>query len=135
MGIITKVKLEGGAKLRKRLNKMDPASNFAILRRSISEVAVKISSDARENQLLKGRGRVHDSKLTNRSFTLRNSIGVDLRALPKFAEVGTDLKYAARHEFGLDGFPVRAFMEPAFEKISPQVPAIIVKHWKREAGL
>lgn len=135
MGIITKVKIEGGANLRKRLNKMDPASNFAILRRSIAEIAVRISADARENQLLKGRGRVHDSKLTNRSFDLRDSIGPDLRSLPKFAEVGTDIEYAARHEFGLDGFPERAFMEPALEKIEPMIPAIIVKHWRREGGI
>lgn len=134
-GILTTVKIEGGAELRRRLNKMDPATNFRIMRKGIAEIAVKISSNARTKQLLKGRGDVQPSRLTNRSFDLRDSIGPDLRALPKFAEVGTDIDYAARHEFGLDGYPVRAFMEPALEAIEPQIPAIIVKHWRRQGGV
>lgn len=134
-GILTAVKIEGGAELRRRLNKMDPATNFSIMRKAIAEIAVEISKDARKNQLLKGRGAVHPSRLTNRSFDLRDSIGPDLRALPKFAEVGTDIDYAATHEFGLGPYPERAFMEPAFEVVEPRIPAIVVHHWRRQGGI
>jgi len=78
---------------------------------------------------------VHPSKLTNRSFRLRDSIGTDLRALPKFVEVGTDVDYAAKHEFGLKNFPERPFMEPALKVIRPKMTGIVIRHWKREAGL
>ena len=134
-GILTPVKIEGGAELRRRLNKMDPATNFRIMTAGIKEIAVKIGANARGKQILKGRGPVQKSKITNRSFDLRDSIGPDLRALPKFAEVGTDIEYAATHEFGLRGYPVRAFMEPALDAIAPQIPEIIVKHWRREGGI
>jgi phage gpG-like protein len=135
MAIITNVKIEGGAELRRRLNKMNPEVNFRIMRDGIAEIAVLIAKNARGQQLLKGRGEVQPHQLTNRSFDLRDSIGPDLRALPKFAEVGTDIEYAAIHEFGLKGYPERPFMEPAFEVVEPRIPEIIVKHWRRQGGI
>lgn len=93
-----------------------------------------ISANARQTQLLKGQGPVQPSQLTNRSFALRNSIKIDFAGLPEFAEVGSDtpaVPYASIHEFGLGRFKKRAFMAPALDAISPQIPAIFIKHWKR----
>ena len=132
---LVKVKLLGGKRLRKRLAKMDPQQNARILIKSYREIALKISANARNVQIRRGRGAVHPTKLTHRSFRLRDSIVPDFKGLPRFAEVGTNLFYGAIHEFGLGRFPARPFMEPALDAISPTIPVIVTKHWKREAGL
>lgn len=128
------VKIEGGANLRRALKKMNPEQNQQIFRRSVREVAVKIVANARNVQIRRGGGAVHLTQLTHRSFHLRNSIGPDFRGLPHFAEVGTDVLYGAKHEHGI-GVTARPFMAPALEAIRPQIPAIVVRHWKREGGI
>lgn len=128
------VKLEGGAKLRAALKKMNPAQNLRIFTKSAGEVAQLIATNAKEVQLLKGDGPVDQLKLTNRSLRLSQSIGIDFSPLPKAIEVGTNVVYGARHEFGI-GIKARPFMAPALEAVRPKIPGIVIKHWKREAGL
>ena len=128
------IKLEGGAKLKARLDKLNPAQNFEIFRRSAKDAAVLIVANARNVQIRRGGGAVHSTQLTHRSFHLRNSIGVDFRGLPRFVEAGTDVLYGAKHEHGID-VTARPFMAPALEAIRPQIPAIVVRNWKREGGI
>ncbi len=134
MAALVTVRVEGGAKLRRALSKLDPADNARIFSLSAREIATKIAANARNVQIRRGGGAVHATKLTSRSFHLRNHIGPDFRGLPRFAEVGTDVFYGAIHEHGL-GIKARPFMAPALEAVRPQIPAIVVKHWKRAGGL
>lgn len=135
MAAAISVRLEGGAKLRRALSKLNPADNARIFSLSAREVALKIATNARNVQLRRGGGDVHPTQLTSRTFRLRDSIAPDFRGLPRFAEVGTDVRYGPVHEFGLGRYPSRPFMAPALEAVRPQIPEIVVKHWKRAGGL
>jgi len=135
MAALVSVRLEGGAKLRAALSRLDPADNARIFSLSAREIATKIAANARNVQIRRGGGGVHPTQLTSRTFRLRDSIAPDFRGLPRFAEVGTDVLYGGVHEFGLGRMPARPFMVPALEDVRPEIPAIIVKHWKRAGGL
>jgi phage gpG-like protein len=142
MAVVT-VRIQGGANLRKALAKMNPEQNLRIFKASAGEVAVKIETNAKEKQLKKGGGPISlpsqtrgSKRLYNRSHRLYDSIGIDFSPLPKAVEVGSErVVYAARHEYGLGGMPARPFMAPALDAVSPKIPEIVVKHWKREGGL
>ena len=128
-------RVDGGAKLRKALSKLNPGENARIFTSSARQAAVLIAANARNVQLRRGRGAVHATQLTSRSFYLRDHIGPDFRGFPRFAETGTDVFYGAIHEFGLGGFDKRPFMAPALDAVDSQSPGIIVRNWKKEAGL
>ena len=140
------IRLEGGANLRRALAKMNPQQNQQILRRSLRQAAVLVVANAKNVQIRRGGGAVHPTKLTHRNVGagLGSSIGPDFHGLPRYAEAGTDVFYGGIHEKGgtfkrkgggTVTFPPRPFMEPALEAIRPQIPAIVVRHWKREGGL
>lgn len=142
MGAAISVRIEGGKNLQAALRRMDPEQNLRIFRLSAGEIALKIATNAKEAQLLKGGGPISlpsqtkgSKRLYNRSHRLYDSIGVDFSPLPKAVEVGSDVIYAPRHEYGLGGMPARPFMRPALDAIKPKIPGIVVKHWKREARL
>jgi hypothetical protein len=129
----------GTKELQRRLKKMDPGANQAILRRSLEEAAGRMQSDIAKVQIVGGRG---DSpplldRLSNRhgGRGLAGSIGINTSPLPFAIEVGTHLAYGPVHEEGRGPYPVRAFLQPALDKIAPKLGAIVVKHWKKEAGL
>ncbi len=134
MAALLSVRVTGGAKLRAALSRLDPADNARIFSLSAREIATKIAANARNVQLRRGGGTVHPTQLTSRTFRLRDSIAPDFRGLPRFAEVGTDVLYGPLHEHGL-GIKARPFMAPALEAVRPQIPAIVVKHWKRAGGI
>ena len=134
----------GTKRLKRALDKMNPGVNKRIVRESLIESSFLIQRDAAKNQILAGGGgkksgmtKPHPRFLTSRTGTLRRSIKVDRGPLPFAIEVGTDLTYGAAHEFGSTkrNLPVRAFMQPALERAAPKFGEIVVKHWKREAGL
>ena len=128
------VKVTGTKELRRRLAKMDPGQNEEIFMRSARQTATLIAANARNVQIRRGGGAVHPTKLTHRSFGLRDRIGPDFRGFPRFAEVGTELFYGAIHEFGLGHFPKRPFMAPALEAIRPKIPPIIERNWRKVGG-
>ena len=137
-----RVSVVGMPALRRALDKMNPGVNRKIVRNSLIESALTIQRDAVKNQILSGGGgkrsgmtKPHSTFLTSRTGTLRRSIKVDRGPLPFAIEVGTDLVYGAAHEFGLGGMKKRAFMQPALDRAAPKFGDIVVKHWKREAGL
>ena len=134
MAALVSVRIEGGAKLRAALSKLDPADNARIFSLSAREIATKIAANARNVQIRRGGGAVHSTQLTSRTFRLRDSIAPDFRGLPRFAEVGTDVFYGGIHEHGL-GIKARPFMVPALDAVRPEIPGIVVKHWKKAGGL
>ena len=139
-----RVSVVGTKELKRRLEKMNPGVNKRILRNSLIESALLVQRDAAKNQILAGGGGkksgmtpAHPRHLTSRTGTLRRSIKVDRGPLPFAIEVGTDLTYGAAHEFGSAkrNLPKRPFMQPALDRIAPKFGDIVVKHWKKEAGL
>ena len=135
-----KVSVVGVKELTRKLEKMNPGINKKILRDSLIETALLMQRDAAKNQILAGGGgkkggmtRPHPRHLTSRTGTLRRSIKVDRGPLPFAIEVGTDLVYGAYHESRAKRR--RPFMKPALDRIAPKFGDIVVKHWKRAAGL
>jgi hypothetical protein len=139
MAAIT-VSVVGTKELKRKLEKMNPGVNKKIVRNSLIESALAIQRDAAKNQILAGGGgkgdgmtKPHPRYLTSRTGTLRRSIKVDRGPLPFAIEVGTDLGYGAYHE--LRAKRRRPFMQPALDRVAPRFGDIVVKHWKRAAGL
>ena len=137
-----RVSVVGTKALKRKLEKMNPGVNKKILRGSLIESALTVQRDAVKNQILSGGGgkksgrtKPHPKFLTSRTGTLRRSIKVDRGPLPFAIEVGTDLGYGAKHEFGLRGMPRRSFMQPALDRQAPKFGDIVVKQWKKAAGL
>lgn len=141
MPVQLRVRIVGSKALTKALDKMNPGLNKKILRDSLIEAALAIQKDAAGNQILRGGGGKRNARpavagqLTSRKGTLRRSIKVDRGPLPFAIESGTDLIYGPLHEFGLGRMPKRPFMKPALDKLAPKFGEIVVKHWKRAAGL
>jgi hypothetical protein len=129
----------GTKELQRRLKKMDPGANQAILRGSLKEAAGDMQGDIAKVQIRGGRGDAPpgDGFLTNRhgGRGLAGSIGINSSPLPFAIEVGTHLAYGPVHEEGRGPYPVRAFLQPALDKMAPKFAEIVVKHWKKEAGL
>jgi len=142
MATTLRVSVVGSKALRRKLEKLNPGTNKRILRKSLIESALEIQRDAAKNQILAGGGgkksgmtKPHPRYLTSRTGTLRRSIKVDRGPLPFAIEVGTDLVYGAVHEFGRGRMRQRPFMQPALDRVAPKFGDIVVKHWKKEAGL
>ncbi|GAF91741.1 unnamed protein product [marine sediment metagenome] len=139
MAVQLRVSVVGTEELKRRLAKMDPGANKRILTKSLTDAAQLISKDVKEVQIVTGRTKAPPlpDKLTNRhgGSGLVGSIGVNRQPLPFAVEVGTHLTYGAIHEEGRGNYPRRPFLQPALDKIAPKFGSIVVKHWKREAGL
>ena len=140
MAVQIKVSVGFTNELKRKLEKMNPGTNKKILRDSLIESALLVQRDAAKSQILAGGGgkrsgmtKPHPRQLTSRTGTLRRSIKVDRGPLPFAIEVGTDLTYGAYHE--LRAKRRRPFMQPALDRIAPRFGDIVVKHWKRAAGL
>ena len=140
MAVKFKVSVVGSKQLRRKLERMDPGRNKAILRNSLIESALLVQRDAAKNQILTGGGgkrsgmtRPHPRHLTSRTGTLRRSIKVDRGPLPFAIDVGTDLVYGAYHE--LRAKRRRPFLQPALDRVAPKFGDIFIKNWKRAAGL
>lgn len=104
-----------------------------------------LTNAAREQIIGGGRVRVgrgltstppHPSRLTSRSGELRRSLsadrGADTSGLPRWIDVGSDLAYAPTHELGLRGYPVRAFLRPAGDAVSPGFAELYARELERE---
>ncbi len=121
MAVALQITLEGDAKLRKWLRRLDLVDNPQIMRRGYGVAALMIQKNAARKQIRRGGGgkrnaaAVHPSRLTSRTGTLRGSIRVDRRGLPHSISVGSDLNYAAVHEFG-GRVSVKASRVPAHQR-------------------
>jgi len=136
VGAVIKSRLVIDPKARAQMARMDPARNARIFAKSALQAAFMIQANAANVQILKGGGGAKakrkglwkapqkgpGAKLYSRTGRLRGDIAVDRGPLPRAVEIGSDLNYAARHEFGTKGMPKRAFMA-------------VARVWKRETRL
>jgi len=133
------VSIVGTKELQRRLRKMNPEVNQSIMRKSFLDIAADLIDDISNVQIVGGRGDAPPlpNRLTNRhgGRGLVGSIALNMHPFPRYAEVGTHLNYGATHEKGLRGYPVRAFLKPARDKIAPRIPAMVVANWKKYGGL
>jgi hypothetical protein len=143
MAVAIRVSITGLGETLKRLGKLNPEQNTRIISNGLEEIALRIQADAAKNQIVHGRGRGKHAlpplpdKLSSRNggAGIVGSIRVNRGPGPKRAEVGSDKVYSAVHEFGINPFPQRAYLAPALEVVRPRIEEIIVKHWRKEAGL
>jgi phage gpG-like protein len=141
MAVSIGVSVTGTKELKHALEKMNPGTNKRILRNSLLEAAFLLQKDAATKQIRHGARKSPPipGKLTNRhgGAGLVGSIRVNRGPLPFAIEVGTDKAYGAIHELGgkKRPMPKRPFLQPALDKIAPKFGDIVVKHWKKEAGL
>jgi phage gpG-like protein len=142
MAVSIGVSVTGTKELKRALERMNPGTNKRILRNSLLEAAFLLQKDAAMKQIRAGRGYefkkydprdVHSTMLTSRTGGLRGSIRTNRGPLPFAIEVGTDKVYGAHHE--LTAKKRRPFLKPAMENIAPKFGDIVIKHWKKEAGL
>lgn len=144
MPVSVKVVLTGDKKF---LAKLEAVASPRVRIKALNEAAFLLAKIAAEEKILRG-GRFfgaggkltdsppHPTKLTSRSGRLRGSLhprqAIDRSGLPKYIEVGTDVKYAAQHELGLAPYPPRPFLKPAAEDVSKELPRIFEKWLTRE---
>ena len=138
MAVQLRASVLGSKELQRKLSKLNPEENKRILTDSLDEMALLIQRDVTKNQLPFGTARAKASSLTSRSGKLRRNIGINRKPLPRAIEVRVEGKakaYAPLHEFGLGSRHKRPFMRPALDRIWPRSGEIVVKHWKKPAGL
>jgi hypothetical protein len=138
MAVQLRASVVGTKELQRKLKKMNPEANKAIMVDSLGELALLIQQDVRNNQLPFGTAKARFNSLTSRSGTLRKGIQINRGPLPRAIEVRAEGKakvYAPLHEFGLGRHRKRTFMQPALEKIAPKFGDVVLKHWKKQAGL
>ena len=117
MAVALSITVQGLDELHERLNRISPSKNSAWVARSLKKCA-ELTQDITANEMIirggrfrgpkgkrggKGKMRsagVDPKRITSRTGTLRRSIRVNTSTLPFAAEVGSDLVYAAVHEFG-----------------------------------
>lgn len=103
--------------------------------------AAIVQTEITTNQIIRSSlGPVDPVRVTSRSGELRRSIsgnrGIDrsgARRLRKaFVDVGSDLIYAAVHEFGSPkrNIPRRKFIEPGFEASGRAIETIFLEQWR-----
>ena len=139
MAATISVSVVGTKELKRKLEKMNPGVNKKIVRDSLIESALTLQANAATKQIRHGARKSPPipGQLTNRlgGHGLVGSIRVNRGPLPFAIEVGTDKAYGPRHEFGTGGMPERPFLQPALDAVAPKFGDIVVKHWKRAAGL
>ncbi len=104
--VAIRITVEGTAELQRRLRLLNPEQNQRIMRDTLKKSAFAIQRNVTRIQLVgggRGKGRALPalpSRLTSRTGTLRRSVAVNQRPLPRAIEIGTDLSYGAVHEVG-----------------------------------
>ncbi len=178
MGLSVKATFKPPRELQAVLSKMRAPGLNRVLAKGLIASAELVSNEITERQILRGGRRkvkgprggtkmvsapANARQVTSRSGTLRLSLGtsygINKSGIPKFIEVGSDLEYAAAHEYGATirvtdamraalhyvgihlrksttilNIPPRPFMRPGFEKVEPRFPSLFVKFWRQEIG-
>lgn len=111
-----------------------PDAPNRVAHRALMRAALLIQEDATRNQIQRGGSGPPNpppGPLISRTGTLRRSIRVDDVGLPRFVDVGSDLVYAGVHELGGQATrtPARPFLQPAADKIAPQLARIFEAEW------
>jgi phage gpG-like protein len=133
MAVSLSISVQGAEDLHERLNRINPKTNPAWVRRSMLKSGLRVQEIASKEKILRGgKGPPVLGILTSRTGTLRRSIRVNRSPLPWAVEIGTDLIYGAVHESGGKYHPARPFLKPALEDVSRELSGIFAKEWAKE---
>lgn len=188
MALSVRIDFLGDAAFRRMLEAIRPSSHRAVLSEALTESAMLVARIAALEKIRRGgrfrgprgpRGGLgalsdaaaHPTMLTSRSGRLRGSLagrgfraGIDDSRLPREIAVGSDVSYAAVHEFGGSfsqtvarhvrtsafgretrpfvvrehtrsvSFRPRPFLKPALDDASRQFEDVFVRAWDRAAA-
>lgn len=137
-----KIRFTNRRELQKRIDKINPKINSRIVSKSLVECAMMIARNAVSDQIIRSAdaGVVNKKRLTNRTTTLIGSMGTATKALnksglPRYIDVGSNVEYAAIHEYGGENMPKRPYLAPALDDVSGKFEDVFLKHWRIEAGI
>lgn len=89
-------------------------------------------------KMMRGIGHPTDATLAVQTGRLRGSIALRVLTDPNagkfYAQVGTNVAYGRKHEFGLQGMPERPFLRPSLEKKRPEVFKMIQEEFMKSYG-
>lgn len=128
------VKINGAKAFKDRYGRYDANLEKFALRKILRDLGSITQSQAAEVFIVRGREKLPalPNRLSFRSGRLTRSIAADFGGLPFEVRVGTNVEYGEKHEKGLRGFPVRAFLSPALEvahKKSGPIVSKIMDKW------
>jgi HK97 gp10 family phage protein len=149
MAVSLSISVTGLDELQAQLDRINPKKNSAMVGRALVKCALLVQSDAAYKKIIAGgrfrgpagprggRGKMtsskpHPTKLTSRTSRLRDDIAVNRSPLPWAVEVGTDVKYAAVHEYGGRYHPPRPFLGPALDDMADQFDDIFAREIAKE---
>lgn len=69
-----------------------------------------------------------------RTGTLRRSVAVDQGRRPFRVDVGSNVAYAAIHEFGGRHIPARPYLGPAIKEAGPMLPKVLLRRWQEHVA-
>jgi phage gpG-like protein len=126
MAITMRIQERGSKEFRAKMRRLQPPKIGDVHTRALGRGGEQIQKTTRR-VFLSGRS------LQRRSGDLQRSIIVDRTALPRWAEVGSNLRYAPPHEFGWPGhnLPARPFLRPAAERDLEKLQGIYVEEIDR----
>jgi phage gpG-like protein len=149
MAVSLSINVEGIEAVQAQLDRINPRKNPKMVGRALVNCALLTQKIATEEKIIRGgrfrgpagprggKGKMmsskpHPTKLTSRTSRLRDSIAVNRRALPWSVEVGTDVVYAAVHEYGGKHHPPRPYLGPALEDASKRFGDIFAREIAKE---
>jgi phage gpG-like protein len=111
MAVTMRIQERGSKEFRAKMRRLQPPKIHDVHTRALGRGGVQIQTTTKRVYL-------SGKALTRRSGNLQKSIIVDRAGLPRYAEIGSNLIYAAPHEFGWPGhnLPARPFLRPAAER-------------------
>lgn len=111
MAIELRVRERGAKAFQARMRQIQAPAVGDVHKRALGRGGERVRSTAK-TVYLSGKA------LQSRTGRLMRSIRIDRGGLPRYVEVGSNLIYAAPHEFGWPGhnLPARPFMRPAGER-------------------
>jgi len=142
MSDVAKVDAKQVDELRKRLERwvrVAPEEVAKVLRKGGEIVRSEVKANHLSGpKMPRGVGDPYRATLAVRTGRLRGSIALRVMAdknSGKFsAQVGTNVSYARKHEFGLEGLPERPFLRPSLEKKRPEVFDMIREAFVKSYG-
>lgn len=139
------VNMRGSEEVQRMLDRVSPSKNPAPARRALVACALRVQEIATKEMIIRG-GRIGKgrkktdapadaTRLTSRTGRLRGSIRVNRGGLPHYIDIGSDVAYAAIHEFGgsIRGgrMPERPYLQPSLEKASKDFSRIFAREITR----
>lgn len=97
-----RINATGFADAQEKLLRLNPDKNPAIWINSLTRMAVETQRQSklhfRRGQTTKG--KAHPTRITSRTGQLRGSIEIDYSGIPQRIAIGSEIPYAAVHEYG-----------------------------------